>query len=131
MTQAPPPPHEAVERLEAAVLNVTTLADAFDLWGAHGGKLITEDKAKPMAADLRTVLSHLRQVEEREAVMREALERAAGHLMTCAAVFRDLRRQKREEANVRFGLVEEWASRARSTALTHSPSTPGTENAGE
>lgn len=48
---------------DAAIERLVTLADAFELWGAHGGNLITEADAKPTADSIRTLLERVKALE--------------------------------------------------------------------
>ena len=48
-----------VPDLAVAVERLTTLGDAFELWGAHGGNLISEDQALPMSRHIKLVLDTL------------------------------------------------------------------------
>lgn len=111
MTQAPPPPHEAVERLEldkAQNLASTRLPMAARVARAEdreGVALTCEEASKTILQ----LIAHLRQVEEREAVMREALAVIAG---------------RTDSGPFWATSIEAIKSIAR-TALTHSPETDG------
>ena len=97
------PPHEAVERL-------AEIAAAVE-FAPGDGISFREAGAVQHAADLRTVLSHLRQVEEREAVKDGEIARLREALNATSKRNRTLARNLR-------------GKRARA-ALTHSPETDG------
>lgn len=64
---------------DAAIERLVTLADAFELWGAHGGNLISEAEAKPMADTIRTLLERVKALEGALEPFDQALENAEGN----------------------------------------------------